>query len=178
MPVTTFTIPTLTTERLTLRAPKASDLGLYMDFYAASDVVVGTYRGGRTADEVQAILTQDIAHWQKGFGMWLLALADGVVVGGVGLVYADDWQTHELTWWLMPVHRGMGYASEASRAAIDYGYDVLKWPQVETFMRDQNAPSRKLALRLGGKIVRRDVFPDGIARDVFALPRLQSGGAS
>ncbi len=173
--MTTFTIPTLTTERLTLRAPKASDLDLYADFNAVSDAVTGAYRGGKTADEVQAILTNDIAHWQKGFGMWLLARPDGVVVGGAGLIHPDGWPSHELTWWLMPEHRGLGYASEASRAVIEFGYSVLKWPQVETFMRDENGPARKLALRLGGKIVRRGVFPDGEARDVFALPRNQSG---
>jgi len=178
MPVTTLTIPTLETKRLTLRAPNASDLGLYMAFNAVSDAVVGAYRGGKTPDEVQAVLTRDIAHWQKGFGMWLLARADGVIVGGAGLLHPDDWQTHELTWWLMPEHRGVGYATEASRAVIEYGYSVLKWPQVETFMRDENGPARKLAFRLGGKVVRRDVFPDGIARDVFALPRIIAGVAS
>ncbi len=175
--MTRLTIPTLETERLTLRAPTVCDLDVYMAFNAVSDAVSGAYRGGKTPDQVREILTRDIAHWQKGFGMWLLALGGGEVVGGAGLFQPDDWLTHELTWWLMPRHRGQGYATEASLAVIDYGYNVLKWPRVETFMRDDNTAARQLALRLGGTVVRRETFPDGLARDVFALPRLQPARA-
>jgi len=163
--------PILTTERLTMRGPQAADLDVYTAFYTASDLTVGYYRGGRTQGEIEAILDRDIMHWDKGFGVWMLCLADGQVIGGVGLVQEDDWNTRELTWWLLAEHRGAGYAAEASRAAIAYGYETLGWPQVETFMRDQNTPSRRLAERLGGTVIRRDLFPDGITRDVFALPR-------
>jgi len=167
-------IPTLTTKRLTLRPPTASDLDVYTAFNAVSDTSVGAYRGGKTPAEVLAVLTGDIAHWSKGFGMWLLALGDGTVVGGAGLVHPDDWPSHELTWWLMPDQRRHGYATEASRAVIEFGYDTLGWPQVETHMRDENLPARHLAERLGGTVARRDMFPDGVARDVFALPRHQA----
>ena len=170
-------IPTLTTERLTLRAPSHSDLSVYMDFNAVSDAVVGAYRGGKTPDEVNAILTRDITHWTKGFGMWLLVRPDDVIVGGAGLVHHDDWPCHELTWWLMPDHRRVGYATEASRAVIEFGYGMLNWPRVETHMRDENQPARQLALRLGGAFIRRQNFPDGISRDVFCLPRHHSTGA-
>lgn len=165
-----MTVPILHTQRLTMRAPDLSDLAAYSAFNTVSDTKVGKYRGGRTDAEVRAGLAEDIAHWNKGFGMWLLIL-DGVVIGGAGLVHPNDWPSHELTWWLMPQHRGAGYASEASRAVIQFGYDTLNWPQVETHMRDENQPARRLAERLGGKIIRRDIFPDGVARDVFALPR-------
>ncbi len=164
-------IPTLTTERLTLRPPTSADLGVYTAFNAVSDTRVGSYRGGRTPDEVKARLTRDIDHWAKGFGMWLLAIADGTIVGGAGLSHPDDWPSHELTWWLMPDQRRNGYATEASRAVIKFGYETLGWAQIETHMRDENLAARQLAERLGGKISRRDVFPDGVARDVFALPR-------
>lgn len=163
-------IPTLKTERLTLRGPEPTDLAAYAAFNAVSDTKVGKYRGGRTLAELQAKLAADIAHWDKGFGMWLLMLNDDTIIGGAGLDYPDDWHRPELTWWLMPTHRGAGFATEASRAVITYGYDVLNWPQVETCMRDENLPARKLAKRLGGTITRRDTV-DGVARDVFALPR-------
>jgi len=162
-------IPKLTTERLTLRGPQASDLAIYTAFNTVTDATVGKYRGGKSDAEIQDILNGDIAHWNKGFGMWMLVLADDTIIGGAGLVHPDDWPSHELTWWLMPEHRGSGLATEASRAVIDFGYDVLGWPQVETHMRDENLPARQLAERLGGKVIRRDVFPDGVSRDVFGL---------
>ena len=44
------------------------------------------------------------------------------------------------------------------------------WPEVETHFRDDNHAARKLTQALGGTFRRRDSFPDGAARDVFAIP--------
>jgi hypothetical protein len=48
---------------------------------------------------------------------------------------------------------------------------MLGWDQVETHMNDANTPARALVSRLGGVVIARHPFPDGLARDVFALPR-------
>lgn len=167
-----MTGPVLTTERLTLRPPTQADLGAYAAFYAVSDVPAGKYRGPRSDTEVHAMLAEDIGHWRcKGFGMWLIARRDsGEVVGGCGLAHPDDWPRHELTWWLMPAARGTGFATEASQAVIRFAYGTLGWDVVETHMRDQNLPARRLAQRLGGKVIARETFPDRVARDIFALP--------
>ena len=171
--MTVLPTPTLETSRLTLQAPGLDDFASYRAFYDLSDVKAGSYRGGRTDAEVQSILQNHIDHWPaRGFGMWLLRTREtDRFVGGAGLSHPDDWPSHELTWWLMPDARGKGYASEASRAVIEWAYETLGWPIVETHMRDENAPARRLAERLGGRVIRRDTFPDGVARDVFALPR-------
>ena len=165
--------PTLTTRRLTLRAPLETDLGAYKAFYAASDLTEGGYRGGRTAAEVVAILKRDIAHWvERGFGMFLLCRRDtNDAIGGVGLSHPDEWPSHELTWWLLPSARGHGFATEASRAVIDWAYGTLGWSRVETHMRDENARAHAMAKRLGGAVDRRELFPDGVTRDVYLLPR-------
>jgi RimJ/RimL family protein N-acetyltransferase len=163
--------PTLETRRLVLRPPVPADLDAYAAFYDLPSDLAGKYRGPRSRDEAGQILAEDIAHWAKGFGMWLIERRDtGDIVGGCGIAHPDDWPRHELTWWLMPAARGTGFATEASQAAIRFGYDVLGWPVVETHMRDENLPARRLAERLGGRVIARQVFPDGVARDVFALP--------
>ena len=72
---------------------------------------------------------------------------------------------------MLPGARGAGLATEASRAAIAFAYDVLAWDLVETHMDDRNDAARRLALRLGGQVIARETFPDGRTRDVFALPR-------
>lgn len=167
--------PQLTTNRLTLRAPTPQDRTLYGDFYALSDVTIGGYRGGRSATEVDAILARDIAHWTThGFGMFLVHTQDtGVFVGGAGLYHPDGFPVRELTWWMMPAARGKGYATEASLTVIDWAHKSLGWPRVETYMRDENAPARQLALRIaaqcGGHLDRRETFPDGVTRDIFVL---------
>ncbi len=165
------TIPHLKTERLTLRAPAPSDFGLYRDFYADAEGS-GNYGGPLRSDQAYQKLCADLGHWHlQGFGKWIMERReDNQAIGGCGIVHPIGWPSHELTWWLMPEHRGHGYAAEASRAVIRFACQTLRWPNVETHMRDENAAARRLAEGLGGKVVRRETFPDGVTRDVFVLP--------
>ncbi len=174
-----MTPPVLHTDRLRLEPPEARHLDAYLAFYAIPNDLAGSYRSPRPRDEVEALLTRDVAEWQRnGFGMFLLFAKDtGAFVGGTGLAHPADWPRHELTWWLMPEARGTGFATEASRAVIAWAYDTLGWPVVETHMRDDNLPARALAERLGGRKITRDTFPDGVSRDVFALPHPDKAAA-
>ena len=65
---------------------------------------------------------------------------------------------------------GSGLATEASVAAIDYACRELDWDSVETHLDDDNEAARKLVLRLGGSVMLREVFPDGIERNVYSIP--------
>ena len=165
-------IPVITTERLALRGPEAQDFALYRDFYAKA-TGPGGYGGPLRPDEAFKRLAVDLGHWQlRGFGKWIVCLKDGgKAVGGCGLWHPMGWPSHELTWWLLPEHRGQGYAQEASVAVIRHACNALRWPHVETHIRDENDAARRLVQGLGGKVIRRETFPDGVERDVFALPR-------
>ncbi|MEM7189786.1 MAG: GNAT family N-acetyltransferase [Pseudomonadota bacterium] len=169
----TAPVVTLETDRLRLVQPTSGHLDHYLAFYAIPNDQKGGYRAPRPANEVEGLLARDIAEWErKSFGVFLLfRKEDDAFVGGTGLAHPADWPRHELTWWLMPVARGTGFATEASRAVLIWAYDTLGWPVVETHMRDENLPARRLAERLGGTMIARETFPDGVTRDVFALPR-------
>jgi len=68
--------------------------------------------------------------------------------------------------------RGKGVATEVSKAAIYYAYNKFKWGSVETYMNDNNIAARSLVEKLGGKKINRELFPDGVSRDIFQLPKL------
>ena len=167
-------IPTLRTERLTLRPPAAGDFPVYRDFYADAEASK-LYGGPLTPALARRKLANDLGHWERhGHGMWSVVVrGGGAMVGGCGLVWPAQWPRRELTWWIVPSARRNGYALEASRAVVRWGYDVLGWDVVETHMNDDNAPARGLGERLGGSIIARQTFPDGIARNVYALPRTE-----
>ncbi len=171
-------IPTLETKRLILRAPNASDFPVYRDFYA--EAAASLYYGG-PFDAAQAWrrLAQDIGHWAlRGHGMWsVIQQATGSTVGGCGIVQPEGWPRHELSWWIVPEARRNGYAEEASRAAISWALTDLGWSAVETHMKDGNVAARALAAKLGGKLLGRDTFPDGVERDIFVVGRAGSGEA-
>ena len=165
-------IPRLETERLVLRAPAEADFPVYRAFYGNAQAS-HFYGGPLDEEKAWARLAADLGHWHlRGYGLWALERkADGRVLGTTGLCWLHGWPRHELTWWLLPEARGHGYATEASHPAIAFGYDTLGWPSVETYLRDENEPARRLVLRLGGEVIARETFQDGEARDVFHLPR-------
>ena len=163
--------PTLHTDRLALRALKTLDFPVYRDFYADADASA-LYGGPLSAEGARTRIEKDVAHWrQYGHGRWSVVVRDiGTMVGGCGLVWPTDWPRRELTWWIIPSARRNGYALEASRAVIRWGYEVLGWDLVETHMNDSNDAARALAERLGGTVICRERFPDGLDRNVYALP--------
>jgi [ribosomal protein S5]-alanine N-acetyltransferase len=164
-------IPTVNTERLTLRAPEAGDFPLYRGFYADASAS-RLYGGPLSAELAWRKLSHDIGHWAlRGFGMWTLVDREsGRGVGGCGIVWPEGWPRHELTWWIVPAARRRGYALEASRAAIDWAGESLGWNGVETHMDDGNSAARALAERLDGQVIARERFPDGLSRNIYLLP--------
>ena len=117
--------PEITTERLVLRGPVAEDFPTYQEFYADA-AASAAYGGPLTAGQAWRKLALDIGHWQlRGFGMWSIIVRDtGQMIGGCGLFWPEGWPRSELTWWIVPQARRNGYAMEASRAAIRFGFMV------------------------------------------------------
>lgn len=165
-----MTVPiTLTTERLILRVPEARDHAAYAAFFADGEAL-HFYGGPLRPDQAWGRLAEDIGHFAlKGFGRFVVE-KDGETVGGCGILDVAGWNGHELTWWLLPAVRGQGIAQEASRGVLSWAGETLGWSQVETHFRDENTPARRLTESLGGTRQRRETFPDGIARDIYAMP--------
>ena len=174
-----MTRPVLHTDRLVLEPAVDAHLDAYLAFYAIPNDQKGGYRAPQEPKAVREILDRAISEWDRlGFGMFVITRKDtGEFVGGTGIVHPQGWPRHELTWWLMPQAQGTGFATEASIAVLNWAYDVLGWSVVETHMRDENVPARRLAERLGAAKIAREIFPDGITRDVFALPKPEASAA-
>ena len=63
-------------------------------------------------------------------------------------------QGTEIGWAIRPQFFGRGYAFEAAVAAMDYACDVLGWTEIIHTIHHDNAPSIRLAERLGSLHVR------------------------
>jgi ribosomal-protein-alanine N-acetyltransferase len=164
-------IPELTSQRLIMRAPRQEDFPTYRAFYA--DAKASHFYGGpMTASNAWKQLAMEPGHWMlKGYGMWSLeSRSTGEMVGGCGFWWPDGWPRPELTWWLIKPAQGNGLATEASVSAINFAYRKLNWNSVETHLNDDNEAACKLVLRLGGSILTREIFPDGIERNVYSIP--------
>ncbi|KAA2313571.1 N-acetyltransferase [Pseudooceanicola sediminis] len=148
----TVQIPTLTSERLTLRGPDARDIDALSAFYASDrSRFVG---GPMNREQTWRQLATEIGHWTlRGYGRWMVDLtATGATVGMVGLWNPEGWPEPEIGWDLMNGHEGHGYATEAALTARAYAYDVLGWSTAISLVKPGNDGSAHVALRLGARM--------------------------
>lgn len=145
-----MTPPTLTTARLTL-GPASPD---HAEAFIAFCATEGSRFIGGPADRQDA--------WEGGAisaGLWTLrgfgpfwVSAGGQPVGRVG-VYYPDWRAEpELAGTIYPAHQGKGYATEAALAARDWARDALGLGPLCSLIDVENAPSIRVAEKLGAAI--------------------------
>lgn len=107
----------------------------------------------------------------RGWGLWAVeAPGDAEFVGFVGLG-RPSFEAHftpavEVGWRLAREHWGKGYASEAARAAVAYGFDELGLGEIVSFTSRLNVPSIRVMERIG---MTRDPTDD------FDHPRVPEG---
>ncbi len=91
---------------------------------------------------------------EHGFGFWAVE-APGVAdfVGLCGMAHvrfqAPFAPAVEIGWRLAHEHWGRGYAPEAARAVLDYGFDTLGLDEIVAFAVVANAKSRRVMEKLG-----------------------------
>jgi RimJ/RimL family protein N-acetyltransferase len=144
----------LETARLRLRHWRDADLAPFaalnadpavMEFYPS---VLARAESDALAARIRAALAE------RGWGLWAVeARAEGAFLGYVGLeVPALDLPVSpcvEIGWRLAAAHWGRGYASEAARAALAFGFDELGLHEIVSFTAVANARSRAVMERIG-----------------------------
>lgn len=117
-------------------------------------------------------LRRDEDEWrQRGHG--LLAIHDresGAFLGRCGLRHWPQFDETELGWALRRGAWGRGYATEAARACIEWGFAALDAPYLTAMISPGNVRSIRVAERLGLSPLREDVLL-GDAVVVYGLER-------
>ena len=113
-----------------------------------------------------------LGHWQlRGYG--LLAIeekATGALVGRAGFFEPEGWPGFELGWMLRRASWGKGYATEAARRLLRHAFTEMKRERVISLIREANAPSIRVAERLGERLDGRAVI-FGQEALVYAIDR-------
>ena len=122
--------------------------------------------------ESDALVDRIGAHFaERGFGLWALEIPGAAEFAGfTGLAVSNFSAAFtpcvEAGWRLAAEWWGRGYATEAARAALRYGFEALGLPEIVSFTVPANARSRRVMERLG---MRRD------PREDFDHPSLPAG---
>jgi len=168
--------PRLTTDRLILRPWRPTDLAAFAALNADPRVMefLPKLLDRSESDTMAARIAAHFA--EHGFGLWAVE-ASGVAefIGGIGLS-VPRFQAHftpcvEVGWRLAFEHWGHGYATEAARAALDFGFDQVGLQEIVSFTVPANHRSRRVMERLGMTQSRADDFDHPALPEGHALRR-------
>lgn len=145
------------TERLVLRPPSADDLPFILAQINTAGMMRHLGGAARPVDDVAKSHAEDIAAFADGsYQSWTVWLKEGQQrIGRVGLFPVRTKTApealrgqREIGWMLAEAHQGRGYAAEAARAVLAYGFDVLDLPVIFAQTSDSNEASTRMMLRL------------------------------
>lgn len=141
-----------TTDRLILRLQTLEDAPFLVELNSDPDVVRFT-GDGSLANEAEArkILEERVfPQWYKyKMGRFTVTLKDGTFLGWCGLKFHPETDEVDLGYRFMKKHWGKGYATESSRASLDYGFHVLKLDRIIAKAMPDNKDSLKVMQKLG-----------------------------
>lgn len=164
----TTSIPTLRTERLILRPWREADLAPFATLNS-DPIAMEYFPKLLTREESDAMVGRIRAHFDReGFGLWAVEVP-GIApfIGFTGLArpsFMSD--SIEVGWRLMREHWGAGYATEAARASLAWGFANLPVPEIVAMVVPDNLRSQRVMAKLG---MARDPGAD------FEHPNIRAG---
>jgi len=142
----------LDTPRLSLRELTPDDLADVTRMLNDAEVTRYYPRVHTVEDSGRWLRRQLDRYARDGHGLWRVGeRSSGAFVGQCGLVaqVVDGNAEIELGYLLTREQWGHGYATEAARAALDWGFRVLRPERVISLIDPANLASQRVARRLG-----------------------------
>jgi ribosomal-protein-alanine N-acetyltransferase len=169
-------IPTIETERLTMRGFTPDDLDCLTEILSDPHVM-RFMPGGRplSREKAEANLRFILRHWDEhGFGWWaVIHRADARLTGWCGLTYVDELSETEVAYLFDRPYWGQGIGTEAAHASLRYAFEELSLDRIIALAVPENVGSWRVMEKNGLTFETRlhlwdlDLVKYGIARDAF-----------
>jgi RimJ/RimL family protein N-acetyltransferase len=171
----------IATERLIIRELTPNDLAALLAVTSDPNVVRYLSFGVMNEAETQGVIDFAVAaqaHEPRShFALAIVDAASGELIGSCGLALADDPPgTAEIYWALREASWGVGFATEAVRAIVDYGLRVLGLHRISAYASPGNPASLRVMEKAGIRyegLIRGVVFKDGIWHDAVQYAILE-----
>jgi RimJ/RimL family protein N-acetyltransferase len=144
----------LRTDRLLLRYWLPADLHPFAALNA-DPRVMEFLPGPLSRAESDAVAARIEAHFEQyGFGLWAVEVPGVTPFAGFVGLNVPGFQAHftpciEIGWRLAMQYWGCGYATEAARATLAFGFNELQLQQIVSFTVPNNLRSRRVMDRIG-----------------------------
>jgi [ribosomal protein S5]-alanine N-acetyltransferase len=137
----------ITTARLTLRRLRPEDANT-LHLINQSEGVLQYFPNpvSPALEKVQGFIVGQETHWQEfGYGNWGVELKDEhELIGWAGLQYLPELDETEVGFLLDRPYWGKGYATEAARACLQFGFNQLGLEHIIALVHPGNMASRRV----------------------------------
>ena len=165
--------PTLATERLILRPFAPADAGAVHAIVSDREIAFNTahiphpYPEGMAAEWIERVT----GRWDTGESAVFAATlrGSGELVAAVGLEIEPHHRRAELGYWVARAHWNLGYATEGSRAVVEFGFRALGLNRVAAHYYSRNPASGRVMQKIGMTFEgrqRKHVLKWGVFEDI------------
>jgi [ribosomal protein S5]-alanine N-acetyltransferase len=158
---------TIYTERLVLRpftladAPQVKALAGERQIYETTLFVPYPYEDGMA----ESWISTHQAGFYEGRGVvFAISLARGALMGAIALNKAGLFNAAELGYWIGVAYWNRGYCTEAAKAVLEYGFNVLRYHKISARHFVGNISSGRVLEKIGMRhegLLQDDVMKDG-----------------
>ncbi len=156
------------TERLILREFRANDDTAM--FELDSNAEVHKYLGNNPVTKIEQVHNY-IANIQQqylnnGIGRWItIEKSSNEIIGWSGLKFITEEENNQINFYdvgyrFMPKYWGKGYATEATKAALKYGFETLNINKIVGAANTENKASRRVLEKCGLQFVEQFMWRD------------------
>ena len=145
-------IPTLQTPHLFLRPWRQEDVEAWFNILQEEDILhYYPDRKPPPREKAEAYIIHHLGHWQiRGYGHWAVVnRGEGQVVGWSGLEYLHELDETEVAYLLSKRVWGRGYATEAARACVKFGFASTGLKKIIGLVHPENLGSVRVLEKCG-----------------------------
>lgn len=143
----------LETQRLILRPYRIDDIPALVHLAGAREVAATTLRIPHPYTEQDArdyVATCQLEAASGPVTRFAITLhSTGELIGGIGFRLEADHHRAELGYWIGVPYWGLGYATEAARPMLDYGFEALRLHRIYASHVTGNPASGRVLLKIG-----------------------------
>lgn len=146
--------PTLYTERLILRPYTiwdADDLQKIINDKDIASTMMTIPYPYTLEDAIEWLSQRDEKFEETGSPEFAITHRDEYFIGGLGLRINKEHKNAEIGYWIGKSYWGKGYCTEAARAVVKYGFEVLKLNRVYATHMTRNPASGRVMQKIGMK---------------------------
>ena len=121
--------------------------------------------------DVEKSLMSFIHHWQeRRYGIWAIEDNSSEMVGYCGLRYLDELDEVEVLYGLARSYWGKGIATQAAKASISYGFDVVALDRIIALVLPENIASKRV-IEKAGLLYEKQIHIFGLDALYYSLSR-------